>query len=352
MKFTLWGFLRKLVFRFDAEAVHHFFAALLWFFGKTSAGRSVLRKISGMSGLPEGPAVLVGGIRFRNPIGLAAGFDKEGKLLAALPHLGFGFAEVGTVTPRPQPGNQRPRLFRDPDRFSLFNRMGFNSPGAETVAHHVAQARRSGALPSDFRIGVNLGKNKETPAELAHQDYRDAVKPFAELADYLVINVSSPNTPGLRALQTVDSITKIVDSIRAECAHWKSRPPIYLKLAPELSGELLEDVVRAEKAMGLDGWVLTNTLGGYWHGGRGGWSGGALGLLSREVLERVRSRSRLPILSVGGILTGREVEERLSRGADLVQVYTGWIYFGPRWIPHLLGTLPVGDRAAFRKARP
>ncbi len=351
MRPTLWGFLRKLVFRFDAEAVHHFFTAILAFLGSTTAGRTLLRSISGMAGHGEGPAVQVGGIRFRNPIGLAAGFDKEGKLLAALPHLGFGFAEVGTVTPRPQPGNQRPRLFRDPERFSLFNRMGFNSPGAEIVAHHVAKARQKGSLPPDFRIGVNLGKNKDTSAELAHQDYRDAVRPFAELADYLVINVSSPNTPGLRALQTVESITKIVGAIREECAHWKSKPPIFLKLAPELSGEALEDVVRAESSMGLDGWVLTNTLGGYWHGGRGGWSGGALGILSREVLERVRSRSRLPILSVGGILTGREVEERLSRGADLVQVYTGWVYFGPRWIPHLLRTLPSGERAALRKVR-
>jgi len=213
--------------------------------------------------------------------------------------------------------------------------MGFNGPGAETVAKNVARARAEGDLPPDFRIGINLGKNKATPADRADEDYGLAARPFDGLADYLVVNVSSPNTPGLRDLQTVESITKIVGAIRAEIANWKSKPPIYLKLAPEVRGETLENILVAEKSLGIDGWVLTNTLGGYWKGAKGGWSGGALGSLGRDCLERVRGRSRLPILSVGGILERSEVETRLARGADLVQVYTGWIYFGPRWIASL-----------------
>lgn len=340
MKKSAWFWVSKLVFLWDAETVHRFFASILAFHGNWAMGRWILRRISGTS-LKAGSAGLAaptsfGGITFRNPIGLAAGFDKDGTLIAALPHLGFGFAEIGTVTPRPQPGNAKPRLFRDPDRLSLFNRMGFNSPGAEKVAKNVTRARANGSLPENFRIGINLGKNKETSAEDAHLDYRLAVAPFENLADYLVVNVSSPNTPGLRALQTVESLEKIVGEVRKELTHWRVKPPIYLKLAPELGGASLEDILRSEKRIGIDGWVLTNTLGGYWKGGRGGWSGGALGTLARERLEVVNARSRLPIFSVGGILQAREVELRLRNGADAVQVYSGWVYFGPRWIPHLL----------------
>ncbi len=339
MKLGLWGIARKVVFLFDAERVHHRFTAGLAFLGRFGFGRFILRLISGTRLDKTSRPVRVGGILFRNPIGLAAGFDKEGALIPALPHLGFGYVEVGTVTPLPQAGNPKPRLFRDADRYSLFNRMGFNGPGADAVARNVTRARADGALPPDFRIGINVGKNKTTPAERAAKDYGLAVRPFEGLADYLVVNVSSPNTPGLRELQTVESITKIVEVIRAEFAHWTLKPPIYLKLAPEVRGETLESILLAEKKLGIDGWVLTNTLGGYWKGAKGGWSGGALGTRGRDCLERVRARSRLPILSVGGILESRELRERIARGANLVQVYTGWIYFGPRWISYLLRAL-------------
>lgn len=335
----VWSVLRSAVFQWDAETVHHVFIRILSRLGRFWFGRIFLRIISGAHLSKTFIPVEILGISFRNPVGLAAGFDKEGLLIAALPHLGFGYVEVGTVTPRPQSGNLRPRLFRDPERYSLFNRMGFNSPGAEVVARNVTLARKLGTLPKDFRIGINLGKNKETPPELAGEDYALAVRPFENLADYLVVNVSSPNTPGLRDLQTVDSLEKIVSAVRAEISPWKKKPPIFLKLAPELNGDPMEDLIRSEKKIGVDGWVLTNTLGGYWKGGTGGWSGGALGTLARDHLEGVRSRSRLPIFSVGGILQAKEVKERLDRGANAVQVYTGWIYFGPRWIPHLLRSL-------------
>ncbi len=339
MSRPVWTALRTAIFQWDAETVHHFFVRLIAFTGRFWAGRVFLRVIAG-AGLRETsvPVELLG-MKFRNAIGLAAGFDKEGLLIQALPHLGFGYVEVGTVTPLPQPGNLRPRLFRDAERFSLFNRMGFNSPGAIEVARNVTRARRSGTLPGDFRIGINLGKNKETSAENAASDYAVAVRPFENLADYLVVNVSSPNTPGLRDLQTVDSLEKIVTAVRTELATWKICPPVLLKIAPELGGAALEDLIRSETKIGIDGWVLTNTLGGYWKGGKGGWSGGALGTLARDRLESVRSRSRLPILSVGGILQASEAKTRMDRGANAVQVYTGWIYFGLRWIPHLLRTL-------------
>jgi dihydroorotate dehydrogenase len=346
-----WRACRKLAFQFDAEKVHHFFAGILVFLGSFALGRCALRLLTGASSALSEAPVHVGGLRFRNPIGLAAGFDKTGTLIRALPSLGFGFVEVGTVTPRPQLGNAKPRLFRDPERFTLFNRMGFNSPGAREVAKNVTRARKSGTLPADFRIGVNLGKNKETAAETAHEDYRAAVAPFEGLADYFVVNVSSPNTPGLRDLQTIPALLRIVGAVREEISKWKEHPPVYLKLAPELSGDELEELIREEARIGIQGWVLTNTLGGFWKGGRGGWSGGALGLLPRDRLERVRSRSRLPILSVGGILEAREVRERLARGADLVQVYTGWIYFGPSWIAHLLRRLREAPLAALSSKR-
>ncbi|MBC7385636.1 MAG: quinone-dependent dihydroorotate dehydrogenase [Cryobacterium sp.] len=340
MNSFFWRQLRKIVFTFDAEKVHHFFYEILAFLGRSTVGRFVLRVISGTEKDRENPrhplVCSVNGMLFRNPIGLAAGFDKDGRLLPALAHLGFGFAEIGTVTPCAQPGNSKPRLFRDVERFSLFNRMGFNSPGALIVSENVRWARKKGKLPENFRIGINIGKNKDTSAEDAAKDYRLAVTPFAGLADYIVVNVSSPNTPGLRALQTSDAIVKIVNAVRLEVEKWECRPSIYLKLAPELDELSLEDLLRCEKDMGIDGWVLNNTLGGYWKGGRGGWSGGVLGNLPRERLEKVRARSRLPIISVGGILEPREVEARLESGANLVQVYTGWIYFGPRWVRHLL----------------
>jgi dihydroorotate dehydrogenase len=336
VKRTVWSFIRKLIFLVDAERIHGIFVSIISILGRLRIGHPILRLVSGASLGNSYRPVKVGGITYRNPIGLAAGFDKEGALIAALPHLGFGYVEVGTVTPLAQPGNAKPRLFRDADRFSLFNRMGFNGPGAAHVAQNVRRARASGHLPPDFRIGINVGKNKITPAERAHEDYAAAVIPFEGLADYLVVNVSSPNTPGLRDLQTVESIEKIIGAIREVTAKWKKMPPIYLKLAPELVDQPLEELIRNETRIGIDGWVLANTLGGYWKGGKGGWSGGALGMLGRDRLERVRSRSRLPILSVGGILERREVEARLARGANLVQVYTGWIFFGPRWISHLL----------------
>jgi dihydroorotate dehydrogenase len=268
---------------------------------------------------------------FGSPVGLAAGFDKDAEILAALPAMGFGFAEIGTVTPRPQPGNERPRLFRDPARASLFNRMGFNGLGAEIVSSNLAEVRPH--LPEGFRVGVNIGKNKDTSLDRAAEDYRKAIRPFKDLADYVVINVSSPNTPGLRSLQTVESLTPIVSEVQEELAQWRRTTPVLLKLAPELRGEDLKAVILALEARKISGWVLTNTLAGTIDTPSGslagGWSGGAVTEPARLSLQEVRSISQLPIISVGGILSAEEAQVRLDLGANLIQIYSGWIYRGP-----------------------
>jgi dihydroorotate dehydrogenase len=262
-------------------------------------------------------------------VGLAAGFDKNGEILTGLPALGFGFAEIGTVTPRPQPGNDRPRLFRDPMRESLFNRMGFNGLGAAVVAANLAKAKMN--LPQHFIVGVNLGKNKDTPAEKAKDDYLRAASYFKDLADYLVINVSSPNTPGLRSLQTVNALKPIVLEVMQLITGWKHKPPLLLKLAPELGAEDLAHLIQALEPEGVDGWVLTNTLAGKHPDSEfaGGWSGKILTPHSRSSLQVARGVTAKPIISVGGILSVEEAATRMEMGANLIQIYSGWIFNGP-----------------------
>ena len=264
------------------------------------------------------------GLEFRTPVGLAAGFDKNGRLLRALPNLGFGFAEIGSVTPRPQPGNSRPRLRRDASRVAIWNAMGFNNDGVEAVAGRLARARERGWLPSNFPVGVNLGKNKDTPNDEAWRDYLAGARRFLPLADYLVVNVSSPNTPGLRALQEPEGVGRILDPILEARAGGSRRVPVLLKLAPELSGEAL---ARLASALGgrVDGWVLTKTL----QADSGGWSGGPLTELSRERLRDAHALGMRPVISCGGILDAEEARARLDSGASLVQAYAGYVYGGP-----------------------
>ncbi len=346
----VWLGLRKVLFLLDAEKAHRATLLGLRILGSFALGRAWLRGISGTSWIqargaepgPRAPQVL--GLVFRSRLGLAAGLDKDCEILGALPDLGFGFAEIGTLTPRPQPGNDRPRLFRDPAHDALFNRMGFNNEGAEAAARRLE--RTLGRLPAGFRVGVNLGKNKDTPAESAHLDYALAAAPFEGLADYLVINVSSPNTPGLRALQTVQALQPIVEAVRERIAPWKSRPPVFLKLAPELDAAALSEIVPAGESWGVEGWVLTNTKAGQWRLPTapdaplpGGWSGAPVREASRESLRVVRSLTRRPIISVGGILSKEEALERIRMGADLLQIYSGWILKGPSFPAHLSGFL-------------
>lgn len=341
MRGRLWAFLKWFLFRLDAETVHRFSVAMLqlamrfggwplrWLSGAKTARVEVAPAVTG----PKPPRVW--GMDFASRLGLAAGFDKDAEILAGLPELGFGFAEIGTVTPRPQPGNDRPRLFREPDRGAIFNRMGFNGLGAALVSERVAEIRPS--LPPGFRLGINIGKNKDTPNEEAANDYLAAARAFEDLADYMVINVSSPNTPGLRALQSAEALRPIVEQVNHLITGWKARPPLLLKLAPEVGGDDLREILEAGERWGINGWVLTNTLGGSIELSSapqprtlpGGWSGGPLTEKSRQSLIEARKCTRLPIVSVGGIMTPEEAVLRLQLGADLVQIYSGWIFGGP-----------------------
>ncbi len=355
MRSAFWALLKWILFKFDAEAVHRLSVSLIRL--GASLGGWILRLVSGASArarielsapaqLPS-PLPRVWGIEFASCLGLAAGFDKDAEILSGLPELGFGFAEIGTVTPRPQPGNDRPRLFRDIERQAIFNRMGFNGLGATIVSERLAKIKPT--LPTAFRVGVNVGKNKETSNEEAARDYAHAAKAFEGLADYLVINVSSPNTPGLRALQTAEALKPIVGSVLEGISGWKHVPPLLLKLAPEVRGDALTELIRAAEGWGIQGWVLTNTLAGTWGAEKavaGGWSGGPLTQKSRESLVEARLATRLPIISVGGILTPNEAVQRRELGADLVQIYTGWILGGPDFPVRVSRALaaPVLDR--------
>lgn len=346
MRSRFWALFKWVLFRFDAERVHRLSVSMLHFATRL-LGRTPLRWLSGAPRIALGedlstsavPATLAApklwGMEFASRLGLAAGFDKDAEILAGLPDLGFGFAEIGTVTPRPQPGNDRPRLFREPERQAIFNRMGFNGLGSELVAERVAQIRPG--LPRGFRVGINIGKNKDTPNEEAAQDYLLAARAFEDLADYVVINVSSPNTPGLRALQSAEALRPIVEKVNQLITAWSPRPPLLLKLAPEVQGAELREILVAAEGWGIDGWVLTNTLGGSIEVSGapdpgslpGGWSGGPLTQKSRQSLIEARAHTRLPIISVGGIMTPEEAVLRLKLGADLIQVYTGWVFGGP-----------------------
>jgi len=328
-----WKIFKKLLFRIDAETAHKVTILMIRF--GIRLGNFPLRVVSGSA--KEGPqrqGSCVFGMEFLSRVGLAAGFDKNCEVLRGLPSLGFGFVEIGTVTPRPQPGNDRPRLFRDVENKALFNRMGFNGLGASLVAERLAQAKCK--LPDRFRVGVNLGKNKDTPLESAHLDYIRAARAFEGLADYLVINVSSPNTPGLRSLQTADALRLITEGMMALICGWKRKVPLLLKLAPELKGHELSDLIESlERSGNIDGWVLTNTRSEARlvnsRQVEGGLSGKPLQHEARDRLIEVRQLSQKPILSVGGILSVEEAQLRISSGADLVQIYTGWIYQGPHF---------------------
>lgn len=343
----IWNGIKRILFSFDAETIHRITAFFIQLGIKL--GGAPLRIASGApapgESAPPSERKQVLGLDFLAPVGLAAGFDKDAEILRGLPDLGFGFAEIGTVTPRPQPGNPRPRLFRDPSRQAIFNRMGFNGLGAAVVSARLRKIRPS--LPDAFRVGVNVGKNKDTSLEDAARDYADAVRAFEGLSDYVVINVSSPNTPGLRSLQALEALKPIIGAVEEVIGAWVKRPPLLLKLAPEVRGEELGEILSGAERMGVNGWILTNTLGGTirWNGQdlAGGWSGAILAEEARNRLIEARAVSRLPIISVGGILSVDEALARIRAGADLVQIYSGWIYRGPKF--------PMEIRKALRKER-
>ena len=285
------------------------------------------------------------GRHLANPIGLAAGLDKDGVALAGLARLGFGAIEIGSVTPRPQPGNPRPRLFRLPEDEAVINRMGFNSAGHDAVRRRLARyrdrARASGPL-----IGVNLGKNRDS-AEPG-PDYATGIRAFAELADYLVVNISSPNTPGLRGLQAAEPLRRLLQQLGEARDAAPGRPPLLLKVAPDLAPEEREPIAECALAFGLDGLVIGNTtlarpttLRSRHRTESGGLSGRPLFGRSTEVLADFRrlTQGRLPLIGVGGVASGADAYAKLKAGASLVQLYTALVYQGPGLIARIKGEL-------------
>ena len=312
--------------RLDPEFAHHLGAWTL----KTMFALRLIRPSSGQE-------VVVAGISFPNRIGMAAGFDKDAKLVRQLHALGFGHVEIGTVTAQAQPGNPRPRLFRIPEQRALINRMGFNNEGADAVAARLAALRASEAkLPV---IGVNIGKTKVVELKDAAGDYRYSAEKLAPYADYLAVNVSSPNTPGLRELQQISSLRPILEAVVEK----SGGKPVFVKIAPDVTNEEAIEIAQLSEQLGLAGIIATNTtitrdgIDSEVAKESGGLSGPVLAERSKELLKVLRNKlpKEMAIISVGGIETAAHVNERLELGADLVQGYTGFVYFGPFWAKSL-----------------
>lgn len=332
----MYNFFRALLFKFDPETAHHLTLNAIRLAGAIPPVRWGLEKAFYA---PDKP-VQAFGLTFKNPVGLAAGYDKNGLGIQGLATLGFGHIEVGTVTPRPQPGNPQPRVFRLREDQGVINRLGFPGQGAEFVARHLAGHRR----PSGAIIGVNLGKNKDTPLENAADDYIILLRRFTPLADYLTINISSPNTVGLRRLQGREMLESLLGAIAAERATIATgrggRVPVLVKLAPDLSDEELDDAVGVILDTGMDGIIATNTtlaregLQSAHQVESGGLSGKPLTGLSDLVLSKVVKRvaGKVPIIGVGGITTPDDAKRKLDLGATLVQLYTGMVYVGPQLV--------------------
>lgn len=331
----LYGAARPLLFRFDSERIHRLSVDGLRIAGESRFGRPLLR-LAGGAPRRRGPWAELLGLRFRNRIGLAAGFDKNGEALSGWAALGLGFVEVGTVTPAPQAGNPRPRLFRLVPDGALVNRMGFNNHGAAAAARNVMLARRH--LPSRFVVGINIGRGRATPPERAVEDYLEAYRLVAPVADYVVVNVSSPNTPALRDLQDPDALAELLDALARAGTRLRSAPPLLVKLAPELATHGgLEPLVGRLAASPAHGLVLSNTtterpaLRSSRATETGGLSGLPLrdGMLEAIACARRTAGDRFVLVASGGISRADDVAAAYAAGADLVQLWTGLIYRGP-----------------------
>ena len=318
---------RPLLFQMEPETAHHFALRLLSAAPRVPGALAFLRSFAP----PPQPRTLFG-LPFRNSIGLAAGFDKNGVAIPAWEALGFGFVEIGTVTAKPQPGNPRPRIFRYPEQEALINRLGFNNDGADVIAERLQHLRESPLAPS-IPIGVNLGKSKVTPLEEAATDYLYSFRRLAPVADYVALNVSSPNTQGLRTLQEHDALVGLLRIITNANAGLTSPKPLLLKIAPDLSEEVLAEIVGACEKFGLAGIIATNTT--LDHSAltsadeAGGMSGTPLRARATAVIRFLRSRTALPIIGGGGICDPESAREKLEAGAQLLQIYSGYIFRGP-----------------------
>jgi len=331
--------IRNVLFKFDAETAHEFSIKSLKNTGATPLNFLYKQKI-------EGKPVHAMGIHFPNVCGLAAGLDKNGECIRAFDDMGFGFVEVGTVTPRPQPGNDKPRIFRLPEANAIINRMGFNNKGVDYLVEQVRKAKFRGVL------GINIGKNKDTPEENAKDDYIHCMRKVYNYATYVTVNISSPNTPGLRSLQYGDALNELLSALKAEqeslAKEYDKYVPVAVKIAPDLNEEEVKSIADCLMANNIDGVIATNTtlsregVENLEHGGEmGGLSGVPVKDKSTEVIRLLAKEldGKLPIIGVGGISNGKDAQEKIDAGATLVQVYTGFIYQGPDLVKDIVSTV-------------
>jgi dihydroorotate dehydrogenase len=338
---------RRFLFRLDPETAHQLTLQTLRLAGNFPLSRWFLKQVYKVPSKP----VQAFGLTFKNPVGLAAGYDKDGLAIRGLAALGLGHVEIGTVTPKPQPGNPRPRVFRLVEDEGVINRMGFPGRGADFVVEKLKRSNVQRFRPANIVLGLNLGKNKDTPLEEAAQDYVELMRRFIFLADYLTINISSPNTVGLRRLQGREMLEQLLGSIhreREEIALGRGgNAPILVKISPDMNEEELEDAVGVILERGMDGIIATNTslaregLKSEYRGEAGGLSGSPLAAGSEAVLRQVvkQVNGKVPIISVGGIMTPEDARKRLALGASLVQLYTGLVYRGPKLVQEIVKAL-------------
>jgi dihydroorotate dehydrogenase len=329
---------RRILFHIDPETTHQFTLNALRLAGNFPPSNWILKQLYRTPSKP----VQAFGLTFKNPVGLAAGYDKDAVAINGLSVLGFGHVEVGTVTPKPQPGNPKPRVFRLPEDEAVINRMGFPGRGAEYASRRLSTVSHRSTV-----IGVNLGKNKDTPLEESARDYIELIRIFAPLADYLTINISSPNTVGLRRLQGREMLENLLGQIKMERESSGTKLPVLVKLAPDLNEEELEDAIGVILDQGMDGIIATNTtlardgLRSRHQRETGGLSGSPLRGRSEAVLSRVLRLvdGKVPVVSAGGIMHPEDAKKRLALGASLVQVYTGLIYRGPNLVKEIVESL-------------
>jgi dihydroorotate dehydrogenase len=329
-------FVRPLLFSLDAEIAHHLTIALLQ---KASYFDLALRVLKSFQ--PSSKRKTLFGLEFPNPIGLAAGLDKNGVALPAWAALGFGFIEIGTVTAKAQPGNPKPRIFRLPKQQALINRLGFNNDGADAIAHRLAALRKSRRWPG-VPVGINIGKSRATPLEQATGDYLYSFRMLQDFADYVTLNVSSPNTPGLRELQEPEKLSELLYAISNETG--TTPKPLVVKISPDLSGAELKTILAVCEENGVSGIIATNTT--LDHSSippqldqAGGLSGAPLRDKSTVLVREIAAKSIIPVIASGGIFDPQSAREKFQAGAELIQLYTGFVYRGPQLLREIMDRL-------------
>jgi len=329
-------FVRPLLFSLDAETAHHVTMRLL---GRASHFDVALRVLRFFQPTPK-PITLFG-LNFPNPIGLAAGLDKNGVALPAWAALGFGFIEIGTVTAKAQHGNPKPRIFRLPEQQALINRLGFNNDGADAIAQRLSALRVSGRWPA-VPVGINIGKSRTTPLEQATDDYLYSFRMLRDFADYITLNISSPNTPGLRELQQPEKLSELLYAIGKEA---RTAPkPLVVKISPDMSDTELKAILAVCEENGVSGIIATNTtldhsLIATQLDQAGGLSGGPLRDKSTALVREIATRSTIPVIASGGIFDAESAMEKFQAGAVLIQLYTGLVYRGPQLLREIMERL-------------